>query len=316
MGEVTYSSKFGGMWIDRSDWREELRRRKLGWRQSQLLTKFRSDGYVVLKGAASANAIDVFRNRVDRAFKESNAALLYQTHGDHVTKHMTEPVDGRTSRMVDCYAALPEAIDLFSSPQLIEFLQIIFGEDPLLFQSLSFAQGSQQRLHQDTAYVVVNRPMELAACWIALEDIQEGSGELMYLPGSHHYPDWNFSAGRKHWDGSIDGLDCHEQWIGYLRTLADKSVRGVERFFARKGDILVWHADLAHGGSPVTDPNLSRHSLVGHFCPQSARPNYFDIGPMRTVVKKHGSLACSSGHYDLATFEPLPRESSTQPGPL
>ena len=29
--------------------------------------------------------------------------------------------------------------------------------------------------------------MELIASWIALEDVQPGSGELMYVPGSHRF---------------------------------------------------------------------------------------------------------------------------------
>ena len=66
----------------------------------------------------------------------------------------------------------------------------------------------------------------------------------------------------------------------------------------KKGDILVWHADLAHGGSPVKRPELTRQSLVGHFCPQSAEPLYFSYG--RTAVRHHGDLAYSSGHFDLS----------------
>jgi hypothetical protein len=73
-------------------------------------------------------------------------------------------VDRLGSRVVDSFVALPEALDLFTTPSLIRFLRLIFDADPLLFQSLNFDQGSQQGLHQDTAYVVVNRPMELAAC--------------------------------------------------------------------------------------------------------------------------------------------------------
>lgn len=38
-------------------------------------------------------------------------------------------------------------------------------------------------------------------------------------------------------------------------------------FRPRKGDVLIWSADLVHGGSPVTDPSLTRKSLVGHYCP-------------------------------------------------
>jgi hypothetical protein len=296
---VRHHSKFGGLWIDRDDWEEQLGAGRFAGQMANDLRKFVADGYVVFEQAASLASVDAFQREVERSFRQGNPSLLYQRHGDRHTMPLDGPVDRLGTRVVDSFAAIPPALDLFASPRLIDFLNALFGEDPLLFQSLSFDQGSQQGLHQDTAYVVVDRPLELAACWIALEDIKPGSGELMYAPGSHRLPDWQFGAGRKHFDASQDGYEVHYDWAQYLIDHAASSPRGIERFLAKKGDILVWHADLAHGGSPVTDPSLTRQSLVGHFCPQSAKPNYFGYNPERRTVKRHGRLAYSSEYYDL-----------------
>ena len=55
-------------------------------------------------------------------------------------------------------------------------------------------------MHQDTAYVVVQKsPLSLAASWIAMEDIQEESGELQYYEGSHRIPDFTFNDTSKSW---------------------------------------------------------------------------------------------------------------------
>ena len=54
--------------------------------------------------------------------------------------------------------------------------KIVLRRTALLFQSLSFIKGSNQGIHQDTAYVVTDQPMKLIATWIALEDINPGSG--------------------------------------------------------------------------------------------------------------------------------------------
>ncbi|WP_124800672.1 hypothetical protein [Paraburkholderia phosphatilytica] len=104
--------------------------------------------------------------QIDRSFRKGNPRLIYQQHGSRETRPLNEPVDRLGTRVVDCYGAIEEALDLFSSPRLIEFLNTIFEEVPRLFQRLSFDQDSQQGPHQDTAYVVVDRPIELAACWI------------------------------------------------------------------------------------------------------------------------------------------------------
>jgi ectoine hydroxylase-related dioxygenase (phytanoyl-CoA dioxygenase family) len=166
-------------------------------------------------------------------------------------------------------------------------------------RTLSFDQGSQQGLHQDTAYVVVNRPMELAACWIALEDVQPGSGELMYVPGSHRYPDFDFGFGEKHWRGRPKDASMHSAWSRWITDEAARRDLKLQTFLACKGDILIWHADLAHGGAPVRDKSLTRQSLVGHFCPATARPYYFDHGKHRDTVRRYGKLLYASDHYDL-----------------
>ncbi len=38
-----------------------------------------------------------------------------------------------------------------------------------------------------------------------------------------------------------------------------------EVFLAKKGDILIWHANLIHGGLPVVNPALTRKSMVIHY---------------------------------------------------
>ena len=292
-----YHSKYGGLWIDREDWQQRLASRKLSPQLSTDIEQFVADGYVIFEQAASLEAVDTFQSELERSFREGNPELLYQYDGDRTTRSLEGPVDRLGTRVVDAFAAVPEALDLFTAPRLISFLEAIFDDAPLLFQSLSFDQGSQQGLHQDTAYVVVDRPLELAACWIALEDVRPGSGELVYVPGSHRLGDWPFGENRKHWTPDVDGHAPHDAWAQHLREQAE--VRGLRRFQARKGDILVWHADLAHGGSVVEDPQLTRQSLVGHFCPQSAAPNYFGYNTERRTVLRHGPLAYASEHYDL-----------------
>lgn len=294
-----FHSKFGGLWIDRSDWRQEITARGLDDEQAALVKQFVEDGYIILEAAASHDLVDAFQHKIEQAFREGNEHVLYQKHGEQTVRNLVEPADRKGGRVVDSFVPLSEALDLFSAPKLLKFLNTIFGADPLLFQSLSFDQGSQQGLHQDTAYVVVNRPLELAACWIALEDVLPGSGELIYVPGSHRRLDWDFGGNKKHWDPVSDGHDIHNTWSMDIVECAKKGDRGIVPFYAKKGDILVWHADLAHGGSPVLDDDLTRQSLVGHFCPQTAEPYYFSTNPEHSTVKRYGRLAYSSQHYRL-----------------
>lgn len=289
----------GGTWVDRPDWSTALEGRHFNAPLADNVRFFAEHGYVILENAASHEAIDRFRDAISAAFRKGNSNVLYQLPGDHQARRLDEPVDTLDVRAVDSFVPLPTALELLATPALLDFLEAIFEEPALLFQSLSFVQGSQQGLHKDTAYVVVNRPHELAACWIALEDVQDGSGELIYVPGSHRDPAFLFGEGRTHWNRELDGDEPHWTWSREIEQRAQQL--GVQRFLPKKGDILVWHALLAHGGAPIFDKNLTRQSLVGHYCPRSARPYYFDNPPFRSTLLQNGRLAYASSHYELGS---------------
>lgn len=296
-----YFSKYGGLWVDRSDFRDELRRRV----RNGLLTKSEADqvrffaekGYLIIPGALSSSGCDRFGQDITTAWQNGDERLLVRIGGE--AKTLTAGSPRVQARVVDSYVYYDSALELLLGDSVSRFLKVIFDDVPLLFQSLSFDVGSEQRMHQDTAYVVVDSPLELAASWIALEDIQEGSGELMYIPGSHRYPDFHFGGKYKHWSAGRDGNEQHEEWARSLNERAKAMGLPVEVFRPRKGDALIWAADLAHGGSPVTDRSLTRRSLVGHYCPNRIDPYYFSFQPDRRGKGRHRNGYYSSSYYKI-----------------
>lgn len=299
-----YRSQFGGMWIDRFDFPDRLaemvRDGRVSAELAPAIQQFERDGYCVLRNAASSTALDEFEEAISRAFREGHEGLIGQLPGDDTPYPVIAGMPRRRARVVDCYVALPSALDLLATPPLMTFMRAIFEETPLLFQSLSFDMGSEQGLHQDTAYVVVaKRPLELLACWIALEDVRPGSGELQYMVGSHRLGDFDFGGVKKHWVPQTDGHEPHERWCQWIYD--EGATRGlpIERFLGKRGDILIWHADLAHGGAPIENSELTRKSLVGHYCPISADPHFFEYAPHRAVRRHYGDMAYASGHFDL-----------------
>src|SRR5262249_39950215 len=135
--------------------------------------------------------------------------------------------------------------------------------------------------------------------WIALEDVQEGSGELMYYRGSHRLPEYLFSGEYKHWSPDRDGPEPHAEWARLINENAGGLGMERQTFLARKGDVLIWSADLAPGGSPVRDRSLTRRSLVGHFCPLGVEPNYYSYRPERRTKVQFDGGWYSTEYYDL-----------------
>jgi ectoine hydroxylase-related dioxygenase (phytanoyl-CoA dioxygenase family) len=305
--QTTYASRFGGLWTDRSDAEEEIRRRaESGELDASLvapLTSFVVDGYAVLEQAVPLEVVDRFRDDISNAFEHGDERLLIQRKaGESEPLTAGQPLE--RARVVDSYAFYESARETLFAKPIVEFLRTIFEADPLLFQSLSFHKGSEQGMHQDTAYVVVSSPLRLSAAWVALEDVQPGSGELMYYRGSHRLPEYLFSGEYKHWNPERDGPEQHAEWARLLNENAERLGMERQTFLARKGDVLLWSADLAHGGSPVTDTSLTRRSLVGHFCPVGVEPNYYSYRADRRTQVPFGGGFYSSEYYELGGEAP------------
>jgi phytanoyl-CoA hydroxylase len=136
----------------------------------------------------------------------------------------------------------------------------------------------------------------MVGVWIALEDVQAGSGELRYVPGSHKLDPYEFGPGRRHYDSSLDDPSKHHEYYPFTEQRCTEAGLVEQRFLARQGDVLIWSADLIHGGSPITDHRLTRRSLVAHACPNTAQPHFFSYLPgNRTAV------ALTDGTVDAGT---------------
>ncbi len=48
----------------------------------------------------------------------------------------------------------------------------------------------------------------------------------------------------------------------------------IERFEAKKGDVLIWHGKLLHRGSAPTTPDQPRRALIAHYSSINHRPDF------------------------------------------
>ena len=292
---------FGELWIDRrADIAAHMEQVPADIRP--YLQDFIETGYIVFPGAVPDETIDRIIADKNRIYDEPEKFVL-KKKGAYIDPVALEKLD-RADRVADLFAISPAARDAIATPLVTRFLRTIFEDDPIAMQSIYFEYGSQQALHQDTAYVISEKPLSLAACWIALEDIKAGSGELVYYPGSHRFDPYLFSGEFKNWTPKRDGQEQHQAFLQGLHTQAQARGIAQEAFLARKGDILVWHADLAHGGAPISLPDQTRMSLVAHFCPRAVKPTYRQHIPDTYREVAHGSgMYFTCRHYDLAPLE-------------
>jgi len=265
---------------------------------SENLAQFRRDGFTIIEGAVPHDAIDRYMRdfeaaaRSDQTINVSYGRDVYPIAGQDLRKPLL--------KILDTHVKLPSALALTFARDIVGFLRILFCEDPLAFQSLHFEVGSTQAMHQDTAYVVTDKPNKLVATWIALEDIQPGSGELVYYPGSHRFGPFMYPGGRRHWSPVEDGEDIHNHHLHWIHQAAQEAGVKPVRFTPKKGDVLFWHADLAHGGGEITDSAATRRSLVVHYTGASIDPYYFrDLPSNHPRRMKVPQGYVSSMYYDV-----------------
>jgi len=149
--------------------------------------------------------------------------------------------------------------------RLTSLLSFILDKEVVPFQTINFTHGSNQRAHSDSIHMTTYPLGYLIAVWIALEDTNMDNGPLFYYPGSHRLPyllneDFNEGSTGLHL-GKKDYVDYEDR----IAALIEEKQLKKEVFLAKKGDVLVWHANLIHGGLPVRNPGLTRKSMVIHY---------------------------------------------------
>jgi len=55
------------------------------------------------------------------------------------------------------------------------------------------------------------------------------------------------------------------QWSDYIESEVNRRQLKLERFSAKKGDVLIWNGNLLHGGGKIADPGRTRRSCVFHY---------------------------------------------------
>jgi hypothetical protein len=202
-------------------------------------------------------------------------------------------------RVQDAWKYDEDVRAIASNAKMKQILSDVFGRKAWPFQSLNFPVGTQQHFHSDSVHFSSIPERFMCGVWVALEDVSEGAGPLEYYPGSHKWPIiYNDQIGQR-----LTGTKKQVSQSLYedvWRALVEKAGIAPEHFRPRKGDALIWAANLLHGGSRQRDPSLTRWSQVTHY--------FFEgccyISPMLSDVPI-GKLAVRE-LVDISTGTPVP----------
>lgn len=221
------------------------------------------NGFLVLPGFFTYEEVDTIRSAERRAWESLPPHVVVDDMDANRRCRIDQlSAEERSHRFKvnDLYLSDEGTRHVSLSRRVGMVLGELLGDQPVICNTLNFAQGSQQADHLDTLYMTPVSQRGLVATWMALEDTVAEAGPLRYYPGSNHIEPYTFETGSMHVN-----LPEMPRWADYMASQVSALGLEEQRFMARKGDLFIWHALLLHGGSEICEPGLTRESLVTHF---------------------------------------------------
>lgn len=249
----------------------ELGLKDLPAKTQDLVRKFAEDGYVI----------------VDMDMDD------FEATADGIMNGLAGRYPEEDRRIAEAWYDVPEVRDLATTPFIIETLTTLYGRRPLPFQTLNFDVGTGQAAHSDTIHFHCSPKNYMCGAWVALEDIDAENGPLFAYPGSHKLPDY---------DMTTLGLppQIKNYWLYEQRIVEIMDGMGFKRreFHVKKGQAVIWAANLVHGGTEVIDPKRTRQSQVTHYYFEDGM-YYFPMGsdPMNGKVTGREVIDLVTGKY-------------------
>lgn len=211
------------------------------------ILSFTENGYLIIRNYLLFTVVETVNNEIEKLLTEGKVnfndrkKIMFAIHHSNLLRNIGE------------------------DKRLTDFLGALLGGDAMLFQSINFIMGSEQRTHSDSIHMTTYPLGGLLGVWIALDDINENNGPLHYYPGSHKLPYYLNSDYDNDGSALLIGKQSYNAYEEMIAAKIKEKAIKKEIFTANKGDLLVWHANLFHGGESHKDKSLTRKSMVLHY---------------------------------------------------
>lgn len=187
---------------------------------------------------------------------------LYSTRGPGLLGWLgiRKSAGSTESRIQDAWRVSDNVRAVARAPAVLEVLSELYGRSPRPFQTLNFRVGTQQAPHSDTIHFNSEPAGFMCGVWLALEDIDMDNGPLVYYPGSQRLPEVRMSE-----VGVRAAAEEYPSYEAYIAKVIDREGLEPSHATLRRGEALVWAANLLHGGAPQRNPDRTRLSQVTHY---------------------------------------------------
>lgn len=149
--------------------------------------------------------------------------------------------------------------------ETLKLLEILYQRKPIPFLTTNFKFGSQVPPHTDAIKYQTFPEGFMCAAWTALEDVDDQNGVIEIYPKSHllHYvyiDKLNIIAKE-----ATNRYAFYKDYEAYLKEFIKYHQLEKISIPIKKGQTIIWDANMIHAGSKIIDKNRTRYSQVTHY---------------------------------------------------
>lgn len=233
--------------------------KQLNEEEKKTAIQFYEEGYCVV----DLNLPDDFIESIKKDIEKSN--FKTQEEGYHYSE---DP------RVFEGWKFSKGIKDLANNKKIISTIEMLYDRKALPFQTINFLKGSNQPMHSDVIHFHSEPGNWVAAAWVALEDVDETNGTLFYCPKSHKLPFYTFKTINLEHAEYGQQFEKYHEYEKFIEAVIKANKLEKKFFVAKKGQALIWAANLLHGGSPVIDKKRTRLSQATHYYFENCQ-NYY-----------------------------------------
>jgi ectoine hydroxylase-related dioxygenase (phytanoyl-CoA dioxygenase family) len=223
---------------------------------NKLNTNFKKNGYIITSIPSLINKINKINIKIDllikkKDFKTNPKAFHYN----------------KSPRIVEAWKDISEIRKVAYNKILLKVLKTLKNNrEPIPFSTINFMKGTEQPMHSDYIHFATLPHNYLLGVWIAMEDIHKDSGPLAIVEKSHKFPILsNEKLNLKIPKNEIELKKNYTAYEIYIKNFINKNKYEIKELPIKKGDIIIWDANLLHGALKIKNKKLTRKSMVLHY---------------------------------------------------
>lgn len=248
------SSSMNWPWCESPFFYDLLNKQNLSDSERDLVTQYHEEGYCIIDLGLSQTDLFNMRQEIDRINNSDTVKL--QDSGYHYSKG---------KRIFEAWKSSDLLKSLSLNSKILDILNLFYQKKPIPFQTITFNYGSNQPLHSDTIHFHSLPHRWLVGAWVALEDMDENNGSLIYVPKSHKLPVFDFYDLNVATPKFGEQFEAYSEYENFMAQLIDSKKLEKRILKCKAGSVLIWAANLVHGGDIIRDTNRSRYSQVTHY---------------------------------------------------